>query len=233
MPIKFANMLTLSLEAALIASAANAAEINLVARAGSAVIGTFALDPTANVVSYDFGPAPVALDKQPRAVIHGYAPMGYDTVARVELDLSRSLRGMWRYPETEERNILDGLAYVVVTSRRGIATRAQITRQNAPAPIFPSEPVDMLMKGGCHLLIDIPQFLQGVKAEMEPATVRMHLGSVGDHDGDGLRDVPLSIDVRKGGGYVPGLGHVEVQVVGDANVGEIEASSTNASALPG
>jgi hypothetical protein len=207
---------------------AAAEKIALTSQTEKGQVGTFTVDTDAHLVTYELNPDVVG--KKSVVRIHGWAPKGWDSRPLLEINPGRSLTGVWRYRPQEEPNVLSGLSYVTVTpvGRKQVSLRAQLVQEESAVAQFPMEPASMTMAGTCHLpYLAIANVVNGSEAQMEPAQVQMFRSAPGDRDHDGLRDMDLAVQVRVGGGYVPGLGHIDIELINEQNPGRVEALSPN------
>ena len=217
--------LVLAAAVLLVAMPATAAQLSMTAELASpesalSSLATFVLDTDAHTLSYELAPE-VREQRGVNARILGFAPPGWD--AKTLVEVPRSGSGVWQYPPVEEENILDGLAYLTV-NLGGETVRAQIELVDKPVSQFPNDVATVDMAGTCNSpTISITRVAEHARVDMQPAQVRMIRGASRDSDHNGLRDVDLNVAVRVGGAYVEGLGHIDVEMLGDHNPARVEA----------
>lgn len=213
-----------------LSGAAFAEKIVMTAETDRGSIGTFTVDTETHSVAYELNPDMVG-GKRNVVRIHGWAPAGWDSKPLLEINPNRSLSGVWHYRPEDEANVLDGLAYITLSGQgrqRGETVRAQIEPGDRAVMRFPEETGLMTMAGTCNVATSLSGVVENAVAQMDPAQVRMERSAPGDRDKDGLRDITLAVQVRVGGGYVPGLGRMEVELINDKNPGFVEALSPDA-----
>jgi hypothetical protein len=140
--------------------------------------------------------------------LRGFAPPGWSADVLWEPGPDAN---PWRCGDEEARNLLAGLAWLEAGSRAVAAESAERYRvrpRMPERPRFPSQPVRSRLLGTCDREMSIDPSCVRVAVEMEPAVV-----SIVRIPGDGPGRVRLEYTVQCSGGTVPGIGHVDVEVL--------------------
>lgn len=198
--------------------------------ADQATIGTFEIDTDSNLLRYEINPDLVD-DEDLTVTIMGFAPSGWQGTPLLSITGDAlPASGIWHFSEVQQKNLVAGLAYVDGRSTRNPDERfrAQI-RPRIPIPnTFPARPGTVFTAGGCQGRVTIFGVVDDVIIDMDTAQVTLVRGAPADTDGDGRRDVAITVEVRVGGGFIPGVGRVDVEMFGEASPALVEALTPDA-----
>ena len=188
------------------------------------LLATFTVDTGKNVVAIHIEDAVAARGGIAR--IHGFAPEGWAAECLMEIPLNGVQDETWNYTGSQELNILGGLAYLTVQEpAANTPVRGQIVSTQPMEVTFPQVLSVVDTAGTCHLSMQLFDVLDKVEVDMEPAQVQIIRGLPRDGQNQPNREIPLGITVRVGGGYAPGMGHFEAEMLGDYNPGLVTAQS--------
>jgi hypothetical protein len=190
-----------------------------------APVATLVADTTSKAVSLTLNPS-IPLDDVTLAV-HGFAPRGWRTDPIASLPLTKaSATGVWNYTEAQEENILAGLSYLLVRSRKDgtLVLRAQIEQVERPEAKLEDHVTLTGLAGRCQSRISIDGILNDVPMDMAPAQVLLARTGA-SRNKEGRLEQTIGCAVRVGDARVPGVGRVEIQMFGDENPGSVESMS--------
>lgn len=169
--------------------------------------GRLELDTDANELRYEL--ASEITPMAPVVRICGFAPSGWEASTLVELT---GPRGVWHYADSDEDNILAGLASIDMQSDGGSPVfRGQIEMAHKPAARFPRAPERSRILGTCDRSLTMFGLFDRVKVEMAPAIVSI-VRTPADPSGEGAPQVALAFEAQCDGGTVLGIGHVNIDV---------------------
>lgn len=180
-------------------------------------LGQFVVNTATNQVAYTLT-AELARGDGLRARICGFAPRMWDADPLCELTNGS---GVWSYSESDEANILAGLAYVEVMSNgAGVAlARGQLEPPVKPGAHFPAAPETSRILGTCERTLTMFGLFDRVTVAMEPAIVTIIRSPIG-RTSDGRQRVQLDFRAECDGGTVPGLARVGIEVVPQGGIVE-------------
>jgi hypothetical protein len=140
--------------------------------------------------------------------LRGFAPPGWS--ADVLWEPGPEGADAWRCGDEEARNLLAGLSWLEAggAGSAGNGARYRVQPRTPEAPRFPSQPVRSRLLGTCDREMSLDPSPVRVVVEMDPAVV-----SIVRIPGDTAGRVRLEYAVQCSGGTVPGMGHVDVEVL--------------------
>lgn len=190
-------------------------------------IGKFAVNTLDKVVTFELDPQ---LESY-KVAIHGFVPRGWKTDRLVELEPGQK-NGTWNYLRSQEKNILDGLAYLSIRAEGSESPEftAQIEPDFREEPKFEDYVSITAMAGACQARMTIFGQFEDVEMVMEPAQVIIARSAAVTRS-DGRREQEIGCAIRVGGAYIEGIGRVEIGMFGDRNPGKI-ISMTSKSDFP-
>jgi len=180
-------------------------------------LATFALDTERQMLKYDIADwIKTTPDLEAVAYLHGFAPPGWESAIIRRIDLAATKSGELDFNEADMKNFRAGLAYVTVHSKR-LPTgrvRGQIKSTEPPTTMFPNSAESTLGDGKCFAKLTIFGVVDQAELEMDSAQVAIMRLAPGDSNGNGRRDVVLKANIEMGGGYCPGIGQIDIKMLG-------------------
>lgn len=182
-------------------------------------VGSFIVDTLETTMTYELLEEFASDERDVK--IHGFVPRGWSTDPVFEIP-SAGREGSWRYEEWQEKNILAGLSYLTIRPRKGDGPilRAQLEPLGLPEPSLEDFVTVTALAGSCQTSVSFPGAGTDIPIEMEPAQVILARTAAQETD-TGHREQIIGCAVRVGGGEVPGIGRIEIQMFGEENPGHI------------